>query len=125
MLRYRYASKKSLESYTIKVKAESRNNYELSGNDLNGLVKGTDPKLTFLVGSKIDFLVPQNAFFVPKNAFVDPNSSHCWTPKMHFWAPKCEKRSKMGFWGPETRFGLQNAPWRKGGKVSTPLLRPL
>ena len=27
--------------------------------------------------------------------------------------------------GPKMRFGLQNAPWRKGGKVSTPLLRPL
>ena len=26
-------------------------------NDLNGLVKGSDPELTFLVGSKIDFLV--------------------------------------------------------------------
>ena len=33
-----FASENSLESYTIKVKAESRNNSELSGNDLNGLV---------------------------------------------------------------------------------------
>ena len=70
-----FASKKSLESYTIKVKAESRNNYELSGNDLNGLVKGTDPKLTFLVGSKIDFLVDArfwSSFLFENKIFMAP-----------------------------------------------------
>ena len=66
-----FASKnKSLESYTIKFKAESRNNYELSGNDLNGLVKGTDPKLTFLksMDQKFDFLVdaPLSSFLFEK-----------------------------------------------------------
>ena len=67
-----FASENSLESYTIKVKAESRNNYELSGNDLNGLVKGTDPKLTFLVGSKIDFLVdaPGHPFYLKIKAGI-------------------------------------------------------
>ena len=67
-----FASENSLESYTIKVQAESRNNYELSGNDLNGLVKGTDPKLTFLVGSKIDFLVdaPGHPFYLKIKAGI-------------------------------------------------------
>ena len=67
-----FALKNPLESYTIKVNAESRNNYELSGNDLNGLVKGSDPELTFLVGSKIDFLVdaPSHPFYLKIKAGI-------------------------------------------------------
>ena len=61
-----FSSKNSANSYTINVIAESRNNYELSGNDMNGLIKGTDPELTFLVGSKIDFLIdaPGHPFYL-------------------------------------------------------------
>ena len=61
-----FSSKNSTNSYTINVIAESqRNNYELSGNDMNGLIKGTDPELTFLVGSKIVFLIdaPGHPFY--------------------------------------------------------------
>ena len=47
------------------------------------------------------------------------------TPKVLFWAQKCTYCIKMGFWSPKTRFGLQNAPWRKGVKVYTHFLRPL
>ena len=67
-----FASKNPLESYKIKVNAESRNNYELSGNDLNGIVKGTDPELTFLVGSKIDFLIdaPGHPFYLKIKAGI-------------------------------------------------------
>ncbi len=61
-----FSSKNSANSYTINVIAESRNNYELSGNDMNGLIKGTDPELTFLVGSKIVFLIdaPGHPFYL-------------------------------------------------------------
>ena len=52
-----FSSRNSTNNYTINVIAESRNNYELSGSDMNGLIKGTDPELTFLVGSKIVFLI--------------------------------------------------------------------
>ena len=61
-----FSSKNSTNSYTINVIAESRNNYELSGSDMNGLIKGTDPELTFLVGSKIVFLMdaPGHPFYL-------------------------------------------------------------
>lgn len=61
-----FSSKNSANSYTINVIAESRNNYELSGSDMNGLIKGTDPELTFLVGSKIVFLMdaPGHPFYL-------------------------------------------------------------
>ena len=61
-----FSSKNSANSYTINVIAESRNNYELSGSDMNGLIKGTDPELTFLVGSKIVFLIdaPGHPFYL-------------------------------------------------------------
>ena len=61
-----FSSKNLPNSYTINVIAESRNNYELSGNDMNGLIKGTDPELTFLVGSKIVFLIdaPGHPFYL-------------------------------------------------------------
>ena len=72
LLNSSFASKNQLESYTIKVNSQSRNNYELSGNDLNGLVKGSDPELTFLVGSKIDFLVdaPGHPFYLKLRAGI-------------------------------------------------------
>ena len=61
-----FSSRNSTNNYTINVIAESRNNYELSGSDMNGLVKGTDPELTFLVGSKIVFLIkaPGHPFYL-------------------------------------------------------------
>ena len=66
LLNLSFSSKNSTNSYTINVIAESRNNYELSGNDMNGLIKGTDPELTFLVGSKIVFLIdaPGHPFYL-------------------------------------------------------------
>ncbi len=61
-----FSSINSTNNYTINVIAESRNNYELSGSDMNGSVKGTDPELTFLVGSKIVFLIkaPGHPFYL-------------------------------------------------------------
>ena len=61
-----FSSRNSTNNYTINVIAESRNNYELSGSDMNGSVKGTDPELTFLVGSKIVFLIkaPGHPFYL-------------------------------------------------------------
>ena len=61
-----FSSRNSTNNYTINVIAESRNDYELSGSDMNGLVKGTDPELTFLVGSKIVFLInaPGHPFYL-------------------------------------------------------------
>ena len=61
-----FSSRNSTNNYTINVIAESRNNYELSGSDMDGLVKGTDPELTFLVGSKIVFLInaPGHPFYL-------------------------------------------------------------
>ena len=61
-----FSSRNSTNNYTIIVIAESRNNYELSGSDMNGLIKGTDPELTFLVGSKIVFFIdaPGHPFYL-------------------------------------------------------------
>ena len=61
-----FSSKNSTNNYTINVIAESRNNYKLSGSDMNGLVKGIDPEITFLVGSKIVFLInaPGHPFYL-------------------------------------------------------------
>tara|TARA_B100000963_G_scaffold82604_1_gene70383 strand:- start:9178 stop:9567 length:390 start_codon:yes stop_codon:yes gene_type:complete len=61
-----FSLKNSTNNYTINVIAESRNNYELSGSDIIGLVKGSDPELTFLVGSKIVFLInaPGHPFYL-------------------------------------------------------------
>ena len=47
------------------------------------------------------------------------------TPKVHLWAPKVQKHINSQFLSPKTRFGVQNAPWRKGAKVYTDFLRPL
>ena len=91
-----FASKNPSESYRIKVNAESRNNYELSGNDLNGLVKGTDPELTFLVGSKIEFLVdvPGHPFYlkikagIGKKDQVDNVKNNGDTTGIILWIPE-------------------------------------
>ena len=67
-----FGSKNSTSNYSINVIAESRSNYELSGNDMNGLIKGTDPELTFSVGSKIDFLLnaPGHPFYLKIKAGI-------------------------------------------------------
>lgn len=91
-----FASNNPLESYAIKVSAQSRNNYELSGNDLNGLVKGSDPELTFLVGSKIDFLVdaPSHPFYlkikagIGKKDQIENIENNGYTSGIISWVPE-------------------------------------
>ena len=52
--------------YKINVVAENRNDYILSGTDNNGNVGGTDPEITFQLGSEIKFQInaPGHPFYL-------------------------------------------------------------
>ena len=52
-----FGLRNNIEDYSIKVSAENRNNYVLTGADLNSVIDGEDPELTFLIGSKIQFVI--------------------------------------------------------------------
>ena len=45
------------QDYTIDVTAKSKNDYKISGEDLNGKIEGLDIDLNFAVGNKIIFKV--------------------------------------------------------------------
>ena len=49
------------QDYTIDVTAKSKNDYKISGEDLNGKIEGLDIDLNFAVGNKIVFKVPDGA----------------------------------------------------------------
>ena len=58
------------QDYTIDVTAKSKNDYKISGEDLNGNIEGLDIDLNFAVGNKIIFNVnsPGHPFLVKLKA---------------------------------------------------------
>ncbi len=54
------------QDYTIDVTAKSKNDYKISGEDLNGKIEGLDIDLNFAVGNKIVFKVsaPGHPFLI-------------------------------------------------------------
>ena len=68
-------------TYNITVTANSNVNYQLSGNDRNGLVSGNDPTVTVQAGDTINFIV-SNTFghpFYIKTAYVGGSGSQVST----------------------------------------------
>lgn len=57
------------QDYTIDVTAKSKNDYKISGEDLNGKIEGLDIDLNFAVGNKIVFKVsaPGHPFLIKLN----------------------------------------------------------
>ncbi len=57
------------QDYTIDVTAKSKNDYKISGEDLNGKIEGLDIDLNFAVGNKIFFKVsaPGHPFLIKLN----------------------------------------------------------
>ena len=67
-----YANDNNPIKHKINVIAESRNDYILTGTDKIGNVDGTDPELTFDVGSEIIFQVnaPGHPFYLKVEAGI-------------------------------------------------------
>ena len=67
-----YANDNNPIKHKINVIAESRNDYILTGTDKIGNVDGTDPELTFDVGSEIKFQVnaPGHPFYLKVEAGI-------------------------------------------------------
>ena len=68
-------------TYNITVTANSNINYQLNGNDRNGLVQGNDPTVTVQAGDTINFIVT-NTFghpFYIKTAFTGGSGNQVTT----------------------------------------------
>ena len=83
------------QDYTIDVTAKSKNDYKISGEDLNGNIEGLDIDLNFAVGNKIIFNInsPGHPFLIKlkpgtgKNNLVEGANNNGIAKGVIEWVP--------------------------------------
>ena len=84
------------QDYMINVTAKSKNDYKISGEDLNGNIEGLDIDLNFAVGNKIIFNVnsPGHPFLIKlkpgtgKKSLVDGANNNGTAKGVIEWVPR-------------------------------------